>query len=430
MTKLASVFAAVCTFIMGIFAPMNTAKAPADSSDFVPTVRFLAVSDSHLSIVGLQRYGRLQKAITFAYSDAEQDENYKKLDAVMVSGDLTDDGRKSQFVSFKSVTDTVIKDGTQLLAVLAKSHDSYQMDSGARDYFTQLTGLPADFHYVINGFHFIGLSRSQTEGEQYTEDQREWLKEQLDEAVADDPAKPVFVTHHEHVKDTVYGSREEDHWGNDYFRDIFMQYPQVVHISGHSHYPLNDPRSIWQGEFTAIGTGSLNYAEFTVDGEYKIHPENYRNMAQGWIIEADAQNRVRMRGFDFLTGTLQCEYIIDAPADVQSRQFTPAQQEARCSAPEFPEGAELKAVKGIGKVSLTVPAAKSTDDYDVFLYRAVVTSADGTEKASEYKLNNYWQSEVYDSVKISVSADKGDTVSVYAENAYGARSEALVYTVG
>ena len=45
------------------------------------------------------------------------------------------------------------------------------------------------------------------------------------------------------------------------FAEILKNYPQVVDFSGHSHVPINDPRSIHQKHFTALGTGSLSYFE-------------------------------------------------------------------------------------------------------------------------------------------------------------------------
>lgn len=419
------------TVILSIFAPFNAVKAPAeDKTDFVPVIRFAAVSDSHLSVAGDNKTQRIQKFISMSYDIAAQDENYKNLDAVIFAGDLTDGGHKPQFMGFLSSVNSVIDyDETALLTVMANSHDGYCRENDTFNFFEELSGQEKDFHKVINGFHFIGLSASKVKGEQYTEAQREWLREQLAEAVKDDPSKPVFVTHHEHIYETVYGGREIDGWGTDFFKDIFEEYPQVVHISGHSHYPLNDPRSIWQGEFTAIGTGSLNYAEFTVDGESRIHPDGYRKMAQMWIIEVDANNTVRLRGYDALGGALLCEYYVNNPADAANRQYSPEKQEATCSAPTFPDGAELKVKKIAGKYKITVPAAEGSENNPVFLYRFYVLDKDGNEVSSSYVINTYWLIDDYEKVTEKVKAEKGYTIKVAAENAYGKQSELLEYTV-
>ena len=131
--------------------------------------------------------------------------------------------------------------------------------------------------------------------------------EELKKAVADDPTKPIFVMQHEHISGTVYGSLDNEGWGMPDFAEILKDYPQVVDFSGHSHYPLNDPRSIWQGEYTALGTGGLYYAEITVDDVKTVHPEGYRFASTFWVVEIDSQNRIRLRAVDLLAEKLGCK---------------------------------------------------------------------------------------------------------------------------
>ena len=420
-----SLFLTIATLFMTILAPINSFKAPEDKSDFVPVLRFVVMSDTHVETVDDARSQRIQKAISMAYDDAENDENYKKLDAVLVVGDLTDNGTDYQFRSFKAVFDSVLKEGTQFLAMPAKGHDYKEYKEEVRPYFEKLTGGKCDNHVVINGYHFITVSS--TDANLYTEDQIKWMREQLEIAVKDDPNKPVFVTHHEHILDTVYGSAEGE-WGIDTFKDIFADYPQIVHFSGHSHYPLNDPRSIWQSKYTAIGTGAITYMEFTVDGESRIHPDNYKKTGQFWLVEVDKDSNVRLRGFDTHGECLLCEYTLRNPADILNREYNEKKQIATSSAPVFTEN-EVKVTSSFGEYKVTVPKAESTDGKIVFLYRAVVCDKDGNEISSSYAINNYWTYPQYDSVKISVEAEKGNTINVYAENAYGMRSEPIVYEV-
>lgn len=422
---------AFITMIMSILAPFNVVEATEqEQTDFKPVIRFTVVSDSHVGFAGDNGTQRIQKVLSLGYDIAENDKNYGSLDAALFVGDLTDDGRKDQFLSFMSAVNSVIDyDETDLMTVMAKSHDGYKRDKETFSYFEEMSGQPKDFHSVVNGFHFIGISASKNKDEQYTEDQREWLTAQLDEAVKNDPAKPVFLMHHEHVFDTVYGSREEDGWGIDYFKDIFEKYPQIVHFSGHSHYPVNDPRSIWQGAFTAVGTGALKYAEFTVDGESRIHPDGYKNMAQMWLVEADAENTVRLCGYDALTGTKLCEYYINNPADASARQYTPAQQESASAAPFFADGAKLTVEKSAGKYKVTFPAAQGSDNNPVFLYRVYVFDKDGKEISYQWIMNNYWNADTYKSVTAKVEAEKGCTIKAAAENAYGRQSEMLEYII-
>ncbi len=420
---------AIVTFFMSIIAPFNSIKSSeTQTADFEPVIRFAVASDSHVQTAPGEKASRMQKVISLGYDVAGRDKSYNNLDAVAFVGDLTDGGNRVQFIDFLATVNSVInKDETKLLAVVAKSHDGSSLGKKSLAYYEKLTGMPADFHYIINGFHFIGISSSKTEGDVYSEYQREWVKTQLDLAVKDNPSAPVFVMHHEHVSQTVYGSKEEDGWGIDYFKDIFEKYPQIVHFSGHSHYPLNDPRSIWQGEFTAIGTGALKYAELTVDGVSRIHPENYKKIAQFWIVEVDKDNTLRLRGYDALSGTLLVEYYINNPADPHARQYTEAQQKGASSAPEFEKEAALKVKKIGSKYKITTPAAKSTDGKPVFLYRFYIYDESGKEISSSYTVNNYWLADTYNEITQKAEVEKGYTVKVTAENAYGMKSEPLEY---
>ena len=429
MQKLLAVLLSIATFLTALSVSRNTVKAPEDMEDFVPVVRFAVMSDTHIHYVTDVRTKRIQRVLTMAYDDAQRDPNYKTVDAAIFAGDLTDDGRADQFIGFKAAVDSVLQPQTRFMAVVAKSHDGNTMQKGSLSFFESLTGDPTDYHYEIRGFHFIGLSASKTAGEHYSAYQRAWLREQLDIAASDDPNKPIFVTHHEHVLDTVYGSSAFDGWGMDDFKDILSAYPQIVDFSGHSHYPLNDPRSIWQGDFTAVGTGAVYYAELTVDKDRCVHPNDYRQIAQAWIVEVDQKNSVRLRGFDALSGTQLCSYTIHDPANANAREFTDAQQRAESSAPVFDKNAAVSARKLFGGYSVSVPAAESTDGKIVFVYRVRVTGADGEEKTAQYLVNNYWKADTYKTVSFRVSAQKGDTITVTAENAYGMQSQPLTTVI-
>ena len=103
-----------------------------------------------------------------------------------------------------------------------------------------------------------------------------------------------------------------------------MDYPQIIYFSGHSHAPINDPRSIHQKHFTSLGTGTLSY--FELDEFDKITgtiPDDCEKAAQMLIVEADAQNRVRVYPFDILTNSF-FPYIwkVDAPSDPSAFLYT------------------------------------------------------------------------------------------------------------
>ena len=397
-------------------------QAPKDTGEFTPVTRFIVTSDSHITTIGDVQTTRLEKMIKLGYRIAEGDEEYNGLDAVLIAGDVTDMGTKIAFNSIKAAVAPVLKEGTQFLATVSTSHDDRSLGKESLKLYSQIMEQETDFHRVINGFHFIGISASTIEGEHYSEYQKEWLKEQLDAAVADDPAKPVFVLQHEHISNTVYGSSDFEGWGMPDFAEILKDYPQVVDFSGHSHYPINDPRSIWQGEYTALGTGGLYYAEITVDDIKTVHPKGYRFTSTFWVVEIDASNRIRLRAVDLLAQEYLCEYILDGVTD---RSFTPEKQLERSKPPVFANDAQIKIRSG----KAVFKAAESADGMPIFIYRAFAFDAEGNRIPVGKTTPKYFRYDVPDTVKIELeNLPEGEfTLEIVAENCYGMQSEPITY---
>ena len=404
MKRFLSVLTAVL-MLAGLLVPF----ASAAGEDFVPVLRFVASSDTHVRDNNNTTVRRIGKMMDMAYSVAESDSNYRALDALLVAGDLTNDG-------------------TRFMGVVAKNHDGYKMSRRElREYYTSLTGVDADFHMIINGFHFIGLSASVDDGVHYSTEQLSWLREELDSATRNDPSKPVFVTHHEHNSGTVYGSSSFEGWGVSFFNGILKDYPQVVDFSGHSHYPLNDPRSIWQGEFTAIGTGAVYYAEFTIDDVRTYHPDDAYDTATCWIVEVNADGDMHLRGMDINASSVLCEYYLENPADPENREYTPEKQQGRSTPPVFDEGAKVSVQSHVGKYNVVVPAAVSTDGMPVVLYRAEIKNENGETVDKKWVLPKYYNATEENEIVFEFDGEysEGYLVSVTAETAYGIRSEAL-----
>lgn len=427
VSVITSLILSIFTLCASIMSPSFVAPVPEiEEDDFIPVMRFVATSDTHIQKLGDVGCRRTSAMIKTAYALSEADADYKNLDAVIFSGDLTDNGYKRSFYAFAAVTDSEIREGTERLAVVAKSHDSYTYLNNSLDIFSEITGQETDFHRVINGFHFIGISRSDSI-KHYTKNQVEWLDENIAAAVKADPEKPVFVFQHEHVRDTVYGSSESDGWGLDVFTDVLKKYPQVVHISGHSHFPANDPRAVWQGDFTAINDGGLAYFELAVDGKNGQFPEEKDRMSQALIVEVDADNRVLVRVLDVDEGKIMREFLIDNIAEANKEKYSFEARKEKASAPLFPEDAELSIEKKDGKYYVTVPQAQVSEDNEVFVYRIFVTNKNGRTVHEDWAFSDYFFSDRPESITFDgfMTLRKNFTVKVCAEDVWGNQSEAL-----
>lgn len=416
-----SIIVSIFTLFASLITPDFTAPVPEIiQDDFIPVMRFVATSDLHIKTLGDKQSQRLSKTLKSAYAIADADKDYQKLDAVVFSGDITDNGWFDSFAAFTAITDAELREGTERLAVVAKSHDSSTFGEHSLKIYKAMTNQEPDFHKVINGFHFIGVSRSDSL-KQYTEEQVKWLDENIAQAVKDSPGKPVFVFQHEHVLDTVYGSSETDGWGLDTFTAVLEKYPQVIHISGHSHFPANDPRGIWQNGFTAINDGGLAYFELAVDGKNGQFPEGYENQTQALVVEVDADNRVLVRVLDIEAGRFVKEFLVDNVTEAKKTKYNPEFRTKNSSAPVFYKSAELTVEKDIDGYTVTVPQATVQGDNEVFVYRLTVTDSDGKQLYSAWEFSGYYFAEKPETVTFdSFFVLKNDfKISVAAEDVWG-----------
>ena len=428
MKKLICVLLSIIFCVSLVLTPGVSAASP-EKDEFVPILRFVAASDTHLRDDDDENVHRIEKMVNYAYRTAAEDKNYSKLDAVLLAGDVTHDGTETEFDKLYKTLNKSVKKDTRVLAICAQNHDGYHLSrTKERAEISKITGNDADFNVVIKGYHFIGLSVSVKFPAHYDKSQLAWLDEQLHSATAENPNKPVFVMQHEHVKNTVYGSSSFERWGVPHFNKIFKNYPQVVDFSGHSHYPLNHPNSVWQGEFTAVGTGAVKSTDYTVEDMRDIasSPDN-KKCSTYWIVEVDKNSRMRLRGIDLLAEKVLCEYILDNPANPENREFSTKNKKAISKPPVFASDAKLTANVQKGTCTVTAPLAESTDGFAVVLYRAYAKNADGKTVATTWNQPEYFISNGKKNVSLTLKGlSKGEyTVSVVAETAYGVQSEAL-----
>ena len=183
------------------------------------------------------------------------------------------------------------------------------------------------------------------------------------------------------------------------------------------HYPINDARSIWQGEYTAFGTGGLYYAEITVDDVKTVHPQNYRSASTFWVVEIDKDNRIRLRAVDLLAQEYLCEYILENPLD---RSYTPEKRLEASKPPVFNKGTALKVLNGKVKFN----AAESADGMPIFIYRAFAVDGEGNRIPVGKTVPKYYRYDVPDKVTIELeNLPEGNyTLEVVAENCYGIQS--------
>ncbi|MBP9988332.1 MAG: metallophosphoesterase, partial [Ruminococcus sp.] len=348
-----------------------TFSASAAEDDFKPVLRFTVASDVHIDDSNSDsEEARLAKLFSASYKYARS-QSYSKLDGAFFVGDISNNGSSSSMEKFFDIVKKNVEPETYVRAVLG-NHEFYTNSQKAISRFLSASGYSeSDIDFTMGGYHFIMLC-PENGGRGFTSKQRTWLSNRLAADAAEDPTgtKPIFVFQHHNVKNTVYGSQA---WGISDLSSILSSYPQVVDFSGHSHYPINDPRSIWQGSFTALNDGTLSYYEMGIAGvtDSAIYPcdkhggyhtsRSRRDAAQYYIVEIDKNSAIRVKGYDLLSDTFICEYNITSVGDTSKFTYTNARQEASY-APSFTRSDSIT-LKGVrtDAAAFEIPQARGQD---------------------------------------------------------------------
>lgn len=227
-----------------------------------------------------------------------------------------------------------------------------------------------------------------------------------------DPTRPFFHVQHPHPRGTVHG---EGVWGQDDGEStkVLSAYPNAISFSGHSHTSLLDEKSIWQGDFTAVGTATLRnvgpegircgldagYENYlTPDGNggpldvAKTMPIiNSHESKQGQLVRVYG-DRIVFERRDFTNDVaLEDDFVMPLPA-ADPKPFAFVSRAAVAKAPRFADGATLDfrlteaksrgAKKGtLPKlcVEIAIPPANAEPAARCVRYEIVTTGKNGKE---------------------------------------------------
>jgi predicted phosphodiesterase len=292
--------------VVGALAIAPAFSAPKGSSYGKRRLRVGVLSDVHVRVDAAS--GRI-----VSYSD---DKSFvhaleyfrdQKVDAVMITGDITDYGKLSemQIVAddwFKVFPDDRLPDGKKVERLFVNGNHDWDCflanpewalrSYGASEKSAALKNVmqgdmaknwekfwhePYEHFYMkkVKGYTFFGAHWMDPPG--VPAYQRYFgAKAFVEKHRADiDPAKPFFYFQHPHPKDTLCSfTRFHDNGGAT---EALKPFPNAIAISGHSHYSITDERSIWQGEFTSVNAGCMRFTEPPRDSRKPAGYENSRS---------------------------------------------------------------------------------------------------------------------------------------------------------
>lgn len=324
-----------------------------------------------------------------------------KPDVVVNDGDINDSGNDMDAVAYYKVRcdarlgriPHVACMGNHEVGFITNENQPYRTSAVCLREFNAVFGYAPDdwlVRKVIGGCDFIALSLSRIEG--YTTVEIERLKDALDAAAARDAERPIFVVTHYHPQGTVNDSRSEAQGGA--LRRLLDAYSQVVSISGHTHNPMQDPRSIWQGAFTAVDTSTLCYGCIensppAVNQLSCLIP--YGHESVGFMLLEVFRNRLVFRRFsarDRREIEPDSPWTVPWPHDPMSALYSHERRRAVESAPQFGGDAEPTLWYDFGYVYLMFNAVKKPQS--AFGYRIELSSENGDAK-SYFQLSDYYR---------------------------------------
>jgi len=192
-------------------------------------------------------------------------------DAFFMAGDLTNGGTPEQFDELMRI----VKNGSKTLTIEADgftgngtagapvdttilvmgNHDFYDKGKSSPDLFTEKTGqVPDKLYWIAGKVPVIKVSMTSSIYRDTFAPKHDFIKESLEAIDKAGYKGHIFIVTHIATVDTVIGS--VDVTFDPKTVELMSKYPQLIHVSGHSHEVINSPLFIDQSAgFTCMTDG-------------------------------------------------------------------------------------------------------------------------------------------------------------------------------
>ena len=286
----------------------------------------------------------------------------QKVDRIINLGDICEHHNHDWYRQYVSIREKVYPEGVPTEVYVFATHDrmKVKIPKGDRENALAFEKMKPVLkvandrydRFESEGFTFLVYPQAKDYGR---------MEREIAEECAAHPGRPLFVLDHVPPSNTVDGSANG---GDHRTRAIFDKHPEVIALSGHVHGSQMHEGKIWQGNFTAVGSGTIK-SQACPGGGGRFHVT---------VLDLSKERAVFHR-YDIASGEeLRPErpWTLTFPFDPKAAPYAPETRRAGAPTPAFAPGAALKA-KLVGmplrEIELAYPAAVTPDvsHYEILL---------------------------------------------------------------
>ena len=355
-----------------VLAPVSTVASEVASRGNV-RLRLGLLSDIHIEGPNAKSVGKFHRALQYF--------DRRKADAVLISGDLADNGVEPQLQRMMDVWKEVFpndrrSDGQPIVRLFHYGdHDTggYAHKDSFQKAATNLKRLykvgdeqiekwaicndraaiwervtgekfePITFK-TVKGYDFILAHWTKLgEGNKPSGCVTPGLEEFFASHARTGSGKPFFYSQHRIPRNTACGPRM---WGQDAGRDnaVFARYPNLMVFCGHGHRNAFCDNSLWQGEFTCVQTPSLNYVAHEDTEDHPFGPKVKCDTAEQGLFLTVYDKSMVLERIDLRDGLPLGKpwTMAIAPDGTIERKYTNDQRIRAAVAPQFKPGATMR----------------------------------------------------------------------------------------
>ncbi|UVI27742.1 metallophosphoesterase family protein [Paenibacillus spongiae] len=240
-------------------------------------------------------------------------------DGLMTIGDNTENGTEAEYKELHRIFNLYKNDLPETYFVQG-NHDVRWGDwTKFSELFKKYTNMQSNYYDVwIKGYHFIflGTEKGLKDYSYLSETQLKWLDEKLSENESKD--KPVFIFHHQPLKNTVSGANDgflkSNYWygvrQDTELKTILAKHPQSIMFSGHTHWELGAPDTMYNDKYATMFNAAATSYLWT-------DANTGKDGSQGYFVEVYG-DKVLVKGRDFKNNSWipNAQFEVSVPANI------------------------------------------------------------------------------------------------------------------